>query len=119
MTHVLIVEDDAAVRNGLAELLELEGFVVSRAVNGRDSLNQLNAGLRPDVVVLDLIMPVMDGLRFLKTLRAGAQASIPVLVVTAVGDQVDLQYLSADLGCPVLSKTGPIEPLLEALRAIG
>lgn len=119
MTHVLIVEDDATIRDGLAELLELEGFIVSRAVNGRDSLNQLNAGLRPGVIVLDLVMPVMDGLRFLKILRGGPLAATPVLVVTAVGDQVDLQNLAEDLGCPVLSKTGPIEPLLEALRALG
>lgn len=119
MTHVLIVEDDATIRNGLAELLELEGFIVSRAANGRESLNQLGAGLRPDVIVLDLVMPVMDGLDFLKSLRRGEQAAIPVLVVTAVGDQVDLKYLAEDLGCPVLSKTGPIEPLLDALRALG
>lgn len=118
MTHVLIVEDDAAIRNGLADLLELEGFSVSRAENGRVSLNQLQAGLRPDVIVLDLVMPVMDGLRFLKALRGTGHAGIPVLVVTNVGDQVDLANLAEDLGCPVLSKTGPIEPLLDALRRL-
>lgn len=118
MTHVLIVEDDAAIRNGLADLLELEGFSVSRAENGRVSLNQLQAGLRPDAIVLDLVMPVMDGLRFLKTLRRTGHAGIPVFVVTNVGDQVDLANLSEDLGCPVLSKTGPIEPLLEQLRGL-
>ncbi|GAB6195938.1 response regulator transcription factor [Lysobacter xanthus] len=118
MTHVLIIEDDATVRNGLAQLLELEGFGVSRAENGRVSLSQLQAGLRPDVIVLDLVMPVMDGLDFLKALRQTEHATVPVLVMTAVGDQVDLDYLAEDLGCRVLSKTGPIEPLLEALRAL-
>ena len=54
MTHVLIVEDDTTIRDGLAELLELEGFSVSRAANGRESLSQLNAGLRPDVIQIDL-----------------------------------------------------------------
>ncbi|HZX79390.1 MAG TPA: response regulator [Lysobacter sp.] len=117
MTHVLIVEDDATIRDGLAELLELEGFRVSRAANGRESLSQLNVGLRPDVIVLDLVMPVMDGLRFLKAMRDSPHAGIPVLVMTAVGDQVDLANLSEDIGCPVLSKTGPLEPLLAALHA--
>lgn len=118
MTHVLIVEDDATIRDGLAELLELEGFRVSRAENGRDSLNQLQAGLRPDAIVLDLVMPVMDGLRFLKTIRSTVHSGIPILVMTAVGDQVDLANLAEDIGCMVLSKTGPIEPLLDALHAI-
>ena len=118
MTHVLIVEDDATIRDGLAELLELEGFSVSRAENGRDSLNQLQAGLRPDAIVLDLVMPVMDGLRFLKAVRRTAHAGIPILVMTAVGDQVDLANLAEDIGCVVLSKTGPIEPLLDALRGL-
>lgn len=118
MTHVLIVEDDATLRDGLAEVLELEGFGVSRAEHGRASLSLLDAGLRPDVIVLDLVMPVMDGLRFLKAIRCGAHARIPVIVMTAVGDQVDLRYLAEDIGCTVLSKTGPIEPLLDALRAL-
>ncbi|AXK72909.1 response regulator [Lysobacter sp. TY2-98] len=119
MTHVLIVEDDATTRNGLADLLELEGFSVSRAENGLVSLNLLRAGLRPDAIVLDLVMPVMDGLRFMKAIRSTVHADIPILVMTAVGDQVDLENLAEDIGCRVLSKTGPIEPLLDALRAFG
>ena len=118
MTHVLIVEDDATIRKGLAELLEVEGFAVSRAENGRVSLSHLQAGLHPDVIVLDLLMPVMDGLRFLKAIRGTEYASIPVIVMTSVGDQVDLANLAEDLGCTVLSKTGPIEPLLDTLRAV-
>ncbi|WP_407910184.1 response regulator transcription factor [Lysobacter claricitrinus] len=119
MTHVLIVEDDATTRDGLAGLLELEGFSVSRAENGQVSLSLLRAGLRPDAIVLDLVMPVMDGLRFLKTIRSTIHSTIPILVMTAVGDQVDLDNLAEDIGCRVLSKTGPIEPLLDALRALG
>lgn len=118
MTHVLIVEDDMPTRDGLAQVLELEGFSVSRAENGRVALSLLQAGLRPDVIVLDLVMPVMDGLRFLKGIRATRHAAVPVRVVTAVGDQVDLENLALDIGCPVFSKTGPIEPLLEALRRV-
>jgi CheY-like chemotaxis protein len=118
VTHVLIVEDDATTRDGLAEVLELEGFSVTRAENGRVSLSQLQAGLRPDVIVLDLVMPVMDGLRFLKTIRDTRHARIPVMVVTAVGDQVDLDNLALDIGFPVFSKSGPMEPLLEALRRV-
>lgn len=118
MTHVLIVDDDATIRDGLAAVLELEGFGVSCAENGRAALAQLGAGLRPDAIVLDLVMPVMDGLRLLKILRRGGDVPAAVVVMTAVGDQVDLANLAEDIGCVVLSKTGPIEPLLDALRAI-
>lgn len=118
VTHILIVEDDAATRDGFAQLLELEGYSVSRAENGHVALSLLQAGLRPDVVVLDLVMPVMDGLRFLKRIRALGPAGFAVIVVTAVGDQVDLDNLALDIGCPVFSKAGPIEPLLQALRSV-
>ena len=59
----------------------------------------------------------MDPLSIHKTVRASSHRAIPVLVMTAVGDQVDLANLAEDIGCPVLSKTGPLEPLLAALHA--
>jgi CheY-like chemotaxis protein len=81
---VLIVDDDAALRETLADALTDEGFTVSFSVNGLEALQALRAGLRPDVILLDLMMPVMDGWRFREEQALDRElASIPVVVITA------------------------------------
>jgi CheY-like chemotaxis protein len=81
---VLIVDDDEALREVLAEALEDEGLTVSRSAHGLDAMNKLRSGLRPDVILLDLMMPVMDGWAFRdEQSRDPSLASIPVVVVTA------------------------------------
>ena len=81
---VLVVDDDAALREALADALTDEGYAVSACVNGLEALVALRAGLRPDVIVLDLMMPVMDGWRFREEqARDPDLASIPVVVITA------------------------------------
>src|SRR5262245_38468489 len=60
----LLVEDDASIRYALADMLGDEGFDVTTVVNGRDALNALRCGAPPDVILLDLMMPVMDGWEF-------------------------------------------------------
>jgi len=80
---VLIVEDDAAVRRVLRRELKAEGWAVAEAANGRIALEQL-AVRAPDLVLLDLMMPEMDGFEFVETLRAQDGGSrIPVVVITA------------------------------------
>lgn len=86
MTHVLIIEDDPDVRESVAEVLGEAGMAVDAAPNGRVGLDMLRAGLRPEVIVLDLMMPVMDGREFREHQLADAKLkSIPVVVVTADG----------------------------------
>jgi len=81
---VLIVEDDEAMREIMAEALGDEGLAVSCSANGLDALKVLRSGLRPDVILLDLMMPVMDGWSFREEQsRDPSLASIPVVVVTA------------------------------------
>ncbi len=81
--HVLVVEDDRDVRDCLLTALRTEGYSVDAAVDGVDALHAVR-DRRPDVVVLDLMMPVMDGRSFLAAHRADpATASIPVIVTTA------------------------------------
>ena len=80
---VLVVEDDRDLREVLAESLQLEGYEVVEAVDGLDALERLRAGVRPALVVLDLVMPRMDGRQFLVALRADhALADLPVVLVT-------------------------------------
>ena len=81
--HVLVVDDDDIMRRGMRRGLEADGWAVIEAENGQDALARL-AELRPDVIVLDLIMPVLDGFEFLDEIRRRDEwRDIPVLVVTA------------------------------------
>ena len=85
MARILIADDDADLRESLRLLLELHGHSVSEARNGREALHELDSTALPCVIVLDLMMPVMDGWQFRKAqLQNPALASIPVLVISAV-----------------------------------
>jgi len=81
--QVLLVDDDDLMRRGMRLALEKDGWEVGEAENGRVALARLAEG-RPDIIMLDLMMPEMDGFEFLVEMRARAEwRDIPVLVVTA------------------------------------
>ena len=81
--HVLLVDDDDMMRRGMRQALEKDGWEVVEAENGRVALDRLDEK-RPDIIMLDLMMPVMDGFAFLIEMRREAEwREIPVLVVTA------------------------------------
>lgn len=83
---VLIVDDDAGFREAVAELITEEGLAPVGAANGRQALEMLTSGLRPVAILLDYMMPVMDGPTFRKEqLRLETIRSIPVAVMTASG----------------------------------
>jgi CheY-like chemotaxis protein len=83
---VLIVDDDEAIRESLSEFLTDEGFDVETASNGREAIDLLASGLRPCAILLDLMMPVMDGWDFrAEQLRSPAFADIPVALVSGFG----------------------------------
>ena len=80
---VLVVEDDVRTRELMRRLLETEGFDVEEAGHGQEALARLRAG-KPDLIILDLMMPVMDGFEFMVALRShAAWEDIPVIVSTA------------------------------------
>jgi CheY-like chemotaxis protein len=84
---VLLIEDDADTRLTLAEILQEEGYSVIPAVNGEDALRALEAGLEPEVILLDLMMPVMDGWEFRRRqLKNPEFAQIPVVVMSGIGE---------------------------------
>ncbi|WP_242344612.1 response regulator [Anaeromyxobacter terrae] len=93
---ILIVEDDPDIREALAEALGCEGYDVALAENGQDALDVLHDGPRPDVILLDLLMPVMSGWQFRQEQLADpALAGIPVVIVSASppGDAHPDRYL--------------------------
>ena len=84
--HILIVDDDLASREALALLLAAEGYQVTTAPDGLAALDQLRNGNRPSLIVLDLMMPVMDGWQFRGEQRGDPKlADIPVIVCSAGG----------------------------------
>jgi CheY-like chemotaxis protein len=83
---VMVVDDDDDIRETLAGLLEDEGYAVAAFPSGRDALNALRSGVGPQVILLDLMMPVMDGTEFRREQLADpALAAIPVILITAAG----------------------------------
>ena len=109
---MLIVEDDADIRESLGDALEFYGYEVATAENGWDALRLLRSGLDPEVILLDLVMPVMNGWQFRKLQLADPSlAAIPVVVVSASapGDARPDRHLSKPFG---------IDDLLAAVAAL-
>lgn len=88
---VLIVEDEESIRQVLQMMLELENFHVLVAANGREAITQLaESATAPDLILLDLMMPVMNGWEFVDAIRKdGKFSSIPIIVVTAFRDKAE------------------------------
>lgn len=85
--QVLVVDDDAEVREALRDVLTDEGFDVKVAANGADALDALDRDGAPAVIILDLMMPVMDGYEFLKQREQNPSLrQVPVVVVSATID---------------------------------
>jgi serine/threonine protein kinase len=86
--QVLLVDDDDVARTAMRMVLEASGFTVREATNGREALQRLRAGPPPELILLDLLMPVMDGFAFLREQKADpALAAVPVIVVTAASTE--------------------------------
>jgi two-component system, OmpR family, alkaline phosphatase synthesis response regulator PhoP len=87
MTRILVIEDNADLAFGLQNNLEIEGYDVEIATDGPTGLERVRANA-PDLVVLDLMLPGLDGYRVLRQLREGG-SNIPVLILTARGEEAD------------------------------
>jgi two-component system, OmpR family, response regulator MprA len=113
---VLVVDDDRAVRDSLRRSLEFNGYAVALAGDGAEALAGIG-GASPDVVVMDVMMPRLDGIEATRALRAAGN-DVPILVLTArdsVGDRVDGLDAGAD---DYLTKPFALEELLARLRAL-
>jgi CheY-like chemotaxis protein len=110
---VLIVEDDADLREMMAQLLSLEGFQTATVANGREALEYLHRSDSPEVILLDLMMPVMDGWEFRRHQQADpALARVPVIVLSALD-----QNRTADVDAAAfLKKPLDFDRLLQLVR---
>jgi CheY-like chemotaxis protein len=86
--RILVVEDNQDTREAMVEVLQMTGHDVIAASNGREALDLLEHAPAPDLIILDLWMPVMDGRQFrAEQLKHPKLKNIPVVVVTAMSDQ--------------------------------
>jgi two-component system response regulator MprA len=114
---ILVVDDERAVRESLRRALVLQGYEVELASDGAEALERLAADGQPDAVVLDILMPGIDGLEVCRQIRRRGN-SVPVLMLTArdaVGDRVEGLDAGAD---DYLVKPFALEELLARIRAL-
>ncbi len=114
---VLVVDDERAVRESLQRALELEGYVVELAADGEEAIERLTVTAPADAVILDVLMPGIDGLEVCRRLRAAGSA-VPVLMLTARAE-VDSRVAGLDAGADdYLPKPFALAELLARLRAL-
>lgn len=114
MSHILIVEDDSDIRGILSELLEIEGYRTRQARDGQEALELIEKlDSKPRLILLDLMMPVMDGYAFLEARAAHPEIQqIPVVVLTATPKFAPTSGVNA-----VLSKPIEMDPFLKLVSS--
>ena len=114
---ILVVDDERAVRESLRRALELEGYEIELAADGREALERLEAESQPDALILDVLMPGVDGLEVCRRLRR-AGSTLPVLMLTA-RDAVENRVAGLDAGADdYVTKPFALEELLARIRAL-
>jgi CheY-like chemotaxis protein len=114
--RILVVEDDAAIRESVEECLVAEGHSAASVANGAEALEWLAREPVPNLLVVDLVMPVMNGAELIERLRADARlAAVPIVLMTAAMSGPELK-VSADT---VLPKPFDLDALLAAVERHG
>ncbi len=115
--HIVIIEDDVDLRETMKELLEMEGFSVGTAGNGKEGLKLIEHSGKPCLILLDLMMPEMNGWEFLEAMQRNQHALLeqtPVAVVSAAADMSDVEQ---QYGCSVLKKPVSVDRLYALAHA--
>jgi CheY-like chemotaxis protein len=112
--HILIVDDDSDIREAFSQILEFEGYMVATASNGKEALEKLKQ-FKPSLILLDLMMPVMNGKQFRDKQKSDLEISqIPVVVLTADNQNQDRQTISDVNG--YLKKPVRLDTLLDTVK---
>ncbi len=114
---ILVVDDERAVRESLRRALELEGYEIELAADGIEALHRLESEEQPDAVILDVLMPGLDGLEVCRRVRREGNR-VPVLMLTA-RDEVENRVAGLDAGADdYVTKPFALEELLARMRAL-
>ena len=115
---LLVVEDNAIEREGLAAVLRQEGYSVISAANGKEALDRLNGGPIPDLLLLDMMMSEIDGWQLLKMLRRRPELlALPVIIVTGLGI-ANLEWARSVGAVGLVRKPIDLEQLKDSLARV-
>ena len=113
--RILVVEDETTLRETLADALEAEGFEIVQAGDGRDALTRFRAD-RPDLVLLDLMLPELSGIEVCRIIRS--ESSVPIVMLTAKDSELD-KVVGLELGADdYLTKPFSLRELTARIRAL-
>jgi DNA-binding response OmpR family regulator len=115
-TRILVVDDNARVREMLADLLELDGHDVYQAETGQVALQLMQGGLHPRLIVCDLMMPDVDGWQVLASVEQMEERP-DVIIFTSLGDLSSIERLTERYGCTVLKKPEQLRDVVAAARS--
>lgn len=116
MTRILIVEDEEAMRNGLKDNLEFEGYEIETAEDGKIGLSKINNN-KYDLIVMDVMMPNLSGFEVCKKMRSAGNKT-PVILLTARGEEID-KILGLELGADdYITKPFSVRELIARIKAI-
>jgi len=116
---ILIVDDEASVREALREVIEAEGYATAEASNGREALAWLRAHEAPCLVLLDLMMPIVSGYDFLGAVKEDpALRAVPIVIISAASREKVEEARAGSTACAVLAKPVQLAPLLAAIERI-
>jgi two-component system phosphate regulon response regulator PhoB len=117
MNTILVVDDDADILKLESFNLEANGYKTLCAENGKEALHLLSSET-VDAIILDIMMPVMDGLETIKEIRYGLHSSIPIIVASAKGDESDI-VMALELGCDdYLTKPFSMKVMISKIKAV-
>jgi CheY-like chemotaxis protein len=111
---ILIVEDNEATRAGLVKVVEAAGYRTASVVNGREALDYLDSRPSPDLILLDMLLPVLDGWHFLEEIQKAKRVAAPIIVTT--GTILTRQW-AQDHGCAgFIHKPIDVQELLQEIQ---
>ena len=115
--QVLVVDDDLEIRDALTDILEDEQYSVTVAANGREALDLIENGSTPDVILLDVMMPVMDGWHFLSARLAHPRlVEVPIIIISAGIEAAEEAHKAGGV-CSVARKPLHISDLVGRIEA--
>ncbi|MEQ8329935.1 MAG: response regulator [Longimicrobiales bacterium] len=98
MKTILVVDDSPLIRKAIRRIIEPLGFVVREAEDGHEALTYMESGAPADGILLDVEMPVMDGISFLRTLRGRSDLAQPPVVMCTTRNSIDIITASLQAG---------------------
>ena len=116
MKKILIVEDEEMLLKILSKKLQINGFGVDLARDGKEALDKLNY-FKPDLILLDIVMPVMDGITFLKKIKDTEYKNVPIIILTNLNEGKNVEEAIENGASDYLIKVEyPLEELIQRIK---